>query len=791
MTIQSRNWFLTALVVVFLLSLPGLILCVMALTGTDADFNEWLQENFKITFSLVLPPLPTILLLLIPPLIILLYFLKLKRKPMQVPSTFLWKKAIEDLHVNSLFQWLRQNILLLLQLLILVVFLYSLLGFRYHGSSVRANHYILLIDNSASMSATDVSPSRLEWAKEEALREIEQAGDRDVGMVIVFNSKATTLQGYTNNRAKLRDAVRSIEPTQRPTRIEEALSLAESLANPVRTTEAQVVRPPDEEKGAEREFFAPEGFKARVHLYSDGRFAPVSDAVLSNLGSREVGFATALGNLNLHYHAAGKLGQDKVNNVGIVMLNALRYNPGDAKAAASLDIARPQILVRIANYRPQPAQVKLRLDVLQGGKLIHPEQKVLQLPKRTFTPRMKLEDGSEVEEKDEPGEATVTFVLPAFDLREGLVVHAYLDNPNDDFETDDSAWLAIGAVRKAKVLIVGPPNAILEAFFEQEAVERLATVERLSAGDLTKEAYLKRARSGDVDLVIFDRCHPQEEVDLPQANALFIDDVPPPWRRGDEPVKNPFLLVSKKDHPLLRWITTLYDVGIAEAFLFDPQKSLDPKLKPDFDLPEGDPKRRTLPPLTRILEAGGGVPMMLAIQRGSYTDVVLTFPFVNREVPAQVATSWYREPSLPLFFRNVLYMLGNVDDAVRVLSAQPGEPIVLRPEAGIQKLTIQPPGGSRTTLERGSRPDFIYADTDKIGVYKVERDDSATRWFTVNLLDSGESNLQPRDEIAIGAERIAAGEERPQPWDLWKWILAAAVLLLLVEWQVYNRRVAV
>ena len=104
---------------------------------------------------------------------------------------------------------------------------------------------------------------------------------------------------------------------------------------------------------------------------------------------------------------------------------------------------------------------------------------------------------------------------------------------------------------------------------------------------------------------------------------------------------------------------------------------------------------------------------------------------------------------------------------------------------------VQPPGGSRTTLERGSRPDFIYADTDKIGVYKVERDDSATRWFTVNLLDSGESNLQPRDEIAIGAERIAAGEERPQPWDLWKWILAAAVLLLLLEWQVYNRRVAV
>ena len=41
-------------------------------------------------------------LLLVPLLLILLYFLKLKRKPLQVPSTFLWRRVIEDLHVNSL-----------------------------------------------------------------------------------------------------------------------------------------------------------------------------------------------------------------------------------------------------------------------------------------------------------------------------------------------------------------------------------------------------------------------------------------------------------------------------------------------------------------------------------------------------------------------------------------------------------------------------------------------------------------------------------------------------------------
>ena len=54
----------------------------------------------------------------VPPAIVLLYFLKLKRRPLEVPSTYLWHKSIEDLHVNSIWQRLRRNLLLLLQLLV-------------------------------------------------------------------------------------------------------------------------------------------------------------------------------------------------------------------------------------------------------------------------------------------------------------------------------------------------------------------------------------------------------------------------------------------------------------------------------------------------------------------------------------------------------------------------------------------------------------------------------------------------------------------------------------------------
>jgi hypothetical protein len=61
----------------------------------------------------------------------------------------------------------------------------------------------------------------------------------------------------------------------------------------------------------------------------------------------------------------------------------------------------------------------------------------------------------------------------------------------------------------------------------------------------------------------------------------------------------------------------------------------------------------------------------------------------------------------------------------------------------------------------------------------------------VNLLDANESNIEPRTDIKIGSDEVAAGEERRQPRELWKWLALAALGLLLVEWYVYNRRIYV
>src|SRR5207249_8011906 len=122
--------------------------------------------------------------------IIALYFLKLKRQPLEVPSTYLWSKAIEDLHVNSLWQRLRQSLLLFLQLLLIAIIVLTLLRPGWSGTKLEGKRFVLLIDTSASMGATDISPSRLDQAKRQAIDFIQEMEAGAVAMVISFSNVA-------------------------------------------------------------------------------------------------------------------------------------------------------------------------------------------------------------------------------------------------------------------------------------------------------------------------------------------------------------------------------------------------------------------------------------------------------------------------------------------------------------------------------------------------------------------------------------------------------------------------
>ena len=138
-----------------------------------------------------------LLLAAIPPAVLSLYFLKLKRKRLEVSSTLLWRKTLEDIHVNSIWQRLRKNLLLYLQLAFLALLILACLRPGWSGQDRIGERRIYVIDNSASMQSTDISPSRLDLAKEKIKNLLSETASDDVGMVIAFSDRADVRLGFT------------------------------------------------------------------------------------------------------------------------------------------------------------------------------------------------------------------------------------------------------------------------------------------------------------------------------------------------------------------------------------------------------------------------------------------------------------------------------------------------------------------------------------------------------------------------------------------------------------------
>ncbi len=91
----------------------------------------------------------------------------------------------------------------------------------------------------------------------------------------------------------------------------------------------------------------------------------------------------------------------------------------------------------------------------------------------------------------------------------------------------------------------------------------------------------------------------------------------------------------------------------------------------------------------------------------------------------------------------------------------------------------------------GPSKDFLYKDTEDIGVYLATWVPDGRRSFAVNLLDENESDVRPRDAVKVGAEvlQATASPHHGEPIDLWPFAALAALLLLLVEWALYYFRV--
>ncbi len=661
------------------------------------------------------------------PALLVLYFLKLRRREVAISSTLLWKKAIQDLQVNAPFQKLRRNLLLLLQMLVLVLLLLALARPVINMTPGAGKVTVLLIDRSASMQARDVdSRSRLEAAKARAKELVGTLGRDGSAAVIAFDDRAEIIHPFSTDAAALRRAIDSIEPTDRPSRLKLAYQLAEAQGT---FNEAQL-RP---------------NVRPEVWVLSDGKV--LDDQELRLTG--DVRFEP--------------IGQADTPNIGIVALSARRNYERPTEV---------QIFARLANYGTEIVEPDVQLSVAvidpaEPGNLSFAKTR---LASTTLLPERWTQQQREASEKaGKPARDSVEFTI---ELTAAAVIRVeQLRKEGDALAADDVAQVVIPPPRALRVALVTDGN-----YFLEKAVGALNLKDPVTMLPAQYETRMADGTAGEFDVIIFDRYTPPilaqtQKPLLPEAgNYLWFGALPGGMNlKTVESDGRPVMVEDigvldwQRDHPMLRSLQ-LGRLYVARAM----------KLQPA--------------PETETLIEGLQGPLLVLHREGRQTHLVAPFDLLQSNWPLRVsfpifmqnamqflalgsemsARQSYSPGATPVIPRSALQ---------RVLS-DTRPTIRLHGPDGSQDITIPATG------------DFALPALARVGVYTLDPPVPQYEQLAVNLLDPNESNLIPSDHPPGNfGETIEsmAGKKRV---DLWWWIIACAALpLLLIEWWVYTRRV--
>jgi hypothetical protein len=435
----------------------------------------------------------------IPPLV-LLYFLKLRRRTQPIACTLLWKRSVEDIRANVPFQRLRWSVLLLLQLLALLLLALAIMQPQVQAGRRTSGKTVLLIDNSASMTATDgdADETRLDEAKRRARARVETLYGRGLfsqsagqTMVVAFSDRAEVYSRFTDSRPQLLAAIDRIEPTHGQTRIAEALALARAYTTNVN---------PDSDR--------PIGEPANLELFSDGRIADLGEQVLRGE--------------TLLYHP---IGAEESDNVAFTAISIER--PYDRPTAV-------EVFAALANFNQAPVVLDVQLsvngsaraieEVTIGAAEIDPATNLL-LPQRQnviFT----------------PFEQPLGAVIEVGNLR------------NDDLAADNTARLVVPPPRRLSVALVGS-----DTFLIKTVLEGMGSIEQLDL--LTEVGFERIAAAGAVDqydVVVFDDYAPPAEL-MQTGRYLTLGTIPPieglnPSGQG----KAQLILDMQDEHPVFRFV---------------------------------------------------------------------------------------------------------------------------------------------------------------------------------------------------------------------------------------------
>lgn len=400
-----------------------------------------------------------------------------------------------------------------------------------------------------------------------------------------------------------------------------------------------------------------------------------------------------------------------------------------ALATRALPGERPQLFAQITNYGTLDAEVIFDLRV--DGELFVAE-------------RVRIPAGE--------SQPFISSVLPEgfSTLQAGLTRPISATTP--DYLADDNSAYAVAAVNPARrALLITSGNLFLE--------QVLRTLPDLNvfAGDprfgVPRQAF---------DLYIFDGYLPPV---LPDGDLLLIN--PPEntslFTIGDvlSIETNPLALQNprvRRDDPRL----TFVDVSALNLRAF---------------------RQITAPWATPAIEVDGG-PLLLLGEQDGREIAIFTFDLRDSDLPLQIA--------FPILMASLIdwFTPQQIVNAPEDLRVGGSITLTLPPEATAARITL-PDGATR--IFPNDRPQMIFAETEQAGLYRVDVltgeavIESAS--FAVNVFSPDESAITPQESIIVGDAVVTqAVEEEIGQREFWPLLALLALLVLLIEWFIYHRR---
>ena len=161
--------------------------------------------------------------------VVLLYILKVRLRRMNVSTNLFWKQIYEEKPPRSIWQYFRHLLSLLLQLLLLALLAFSVADPYFPWQLLQARRIVVVIDNSASMQATDVDPTRFEAAIDSAVAMVEGLRFRDQMAIVLSGPTPEVVLGMTSHAPTLKRTLRELAVSDNPTELQSSIELGKKL----------------------------------------------------------------------------------------------------------------------------------------------------------------------------------------------------------------------------------------------------------------------------------------------------------------------------------------------------------------------------------------------------------------------------------------------------------------------------------------------------------------------------------------------------------------------------------